>query len=58
MVEWKKLHSLLLILLREINHVHASCMGDTGNAYTILIGKFHGKIPLGRSSCRQEVEEV
>jgi len=29
-------------------------MGESRNAYTVLVGKRNGKKPLGRSKCRWE----
>jgi hypothetical protein len=33
---------------------HVACLDEIINAYTILIGKYEGKKPLGRPRCRWE----
>jgi len=60
---WKRLHNEELcnsyasqnIIIRVIKSRrmrlmgHIECMGETGNAYSILVGKSEGKRPLGRT---------
>jgi hypothetical protein len=33
---------------------HLACMGEVRNAYSTLVGRSEGKIPLGRPRCRWE----
>jgi hypothetical protein len=50
MPEWKKLHiQFIIYTLYE--------MGETRNAYRILVGKPEGKRPLGRPT-RREVDNI
>jgi hypothetical protein len=63
--DWRKLHNeklhnlysspniIKLIKSRRMRRAgHVARMGETRNAYRILVGKPEGKRPLGRPRCR------
>jgi hypothetical protein len=62
---WRKLHNEELHNLYSLPNIfrmikskklkwpgHVARMGETRNAYKILVGKLEGKRPLGRPGCR------
>ncbi|KAJ4450726.1 hypothetical protein ANN_02156 [Periplaneta americana] len=65
--EWRKLHNTELHalysspdIIRKIKSRrlrwagHVACMGESRNAYRVLVGRPEGKRPLGRPRCRWE----